>query len=240
MWEGNAVSKEEASLWASQLFFSGRCCTTQSYQSTFSSVVSASNNIATYLCSHAQAHYCLSGCDTSDSYGKKLLLFLKWKWMEAKVVWRYSIVPSEKTKAESLTLIFLCVAHQAVAYYYHGLVLDKGGEPANHISAVCCLSAADDLLSDSKRACLSFCLANPVTRSGTDPTQLIGYINQNACWRDLLPIQLHVGCLLHGVSWKTCTKRSQMSLTRSSKRTGICLSKTRTGKSILHVKYGKF
>jgi len=84
----------------------------------------------------SQAHYCLSGCDTSDSYGKKLLLFLKWKCMEAK----------------------------AVAYYYHGLVLDKGGEPANHISAVCCLSAADDLLSESKRACLSFCLANPVTR----------------------------------------------------------------------------
>ncbi|GJN04789.1 hypothetical protein PR202_ga22361 [Eleusine coracana subsp. coracana] len=83
-----------------------------------------------------QAHYCLSGCDTSDSYGKKLLLFLKWKCMEAK----------------------------AVAYYYHGLVLDKGGEVANHISAVCCLSAADDLLSESKRACLSFCLANPVTR----------------------------------------------------------------------------
>ncbi|GJN25659.1 hypothetical protein PR202_gb13516 [Eleusine coracana subsp. coracana] len=53
---------------------------------------------------------------------------------------------------------------QAVAYYYHGLVLEKGGEVANHISAVCCLSAADDLLSESKRACLSFCLANPVTR----------------------------------------------------------------------------
>uniref|UniRef100_A0ACD5Z1X2 Uncharacterized protein n=1 Tax=Avena sativa TaxID=4498 RepID=A0ACD5Z1X2_AVESA len=84
----------------------------------------------------SQAHYCLSGCDTSDSYGKKLLLFLKWKWMDAK----------------------------AVAYYYHALVLDKGGGPNNHISAVCCLSAADDLLSESKRACLSFCLANPVTR----------------------------------------------------------------------------
>ncbi|XP_066333932.1 uncharacterized protein [Miscanthus floridulus] len=55
----------------------------------------------------SQAHYCLLGCDTSDSYGKKLLLFLKWKCMEAK----------------------------AVAYCYHGLVLDKGGEPANHISA---------------------------------------------------------------------------------------------------------
>lgn len=84
----------------------------------------------------SQAHYCLSGCDTSDSYGKKLLLFLKWKTMDAK----------------------------AVAYYYHALVLDKGGEPSNHISAVCCLSAADDLLAESKRACLSFCLANPITR----------------------------------------------------------------------------
>ena len=65
-------------------------------------------------------------------------------------------------------LMLICyLAHQAVAYYYHGLVLDKGGEPANHISAVCCLSAADDILSDSKRACLSFCLANPVTRYDT-------------------------------------------------------------------------
>lgn len=39
-----------------------------------------------YFLIFAQAHYCLSGCDTSDSYGKKLLLFLKWKCMEAKVV----------------------------------------------------------------------------------------------------------------------------------------------------------
>ncbi|OAY66998.1 hypothetical protein ACMD2_04976 [Ananas comosus] len=84
----------------------------------------------------SQAHYCLSGCDTSDAYGKKLLLFIKWKYLEAK----------------------------AAAYYYHGLVLDKGSEPSNHISAVCCLCAADELLIDSKRACLSFCLASPVTR----------------------------------------------------------------------------
>jgi hypothetical protein len=68
-----------------------------------------------------------------------------------------------------LTCHLFNLANQAVAYYYHGLVLDKGGEAANHISAVCCLSAADDLLSDSKRACLSFCLANPVTRSDTSP-----------------------------------------------------------------------
>nr|CAD1820119.1 unnamed protein product [Ananas comosus var. bracteatus] len=84
----------------------------------------------------SQAHYCLSGCDTSDAYGKKLLLFIKWKYLEAK----------------------------AAAYYYHGLVLDKGSEPSNHISAVCSLCAADELLIDSKRACLSFCLASPVTR----------------------------------------------------------------------------
>lgn len=50
----------------------------------FSSVDTASNNIL--LLTYAQAHYCLSGCDTSDSYGKKLLLFLKWKCMEAKVI----------------------------------------------------------------------------------------------------------------------------------------------------------
>ncbi|XP_072981552.1 uncharacterized protein [Typha angustifolia] len=84
----------------------------------------------------SQAHYCLSGCDTSDSYGKKLLLFIKWKYLEAK----------------------------AAAFYYHGLVLDKGSEPINHVSAVCCFCAADELLIDSKRACLSFCLAVPVTR----------------------------------------------------------------------------
>ncbi|CAD6256953.1 unnamed protein product [Miscanthus lutarioriparius] len=122
----------------------------------------------------SQAHYCLSGCDTSDSYGKKLQLFLKWKCMEAK----------------------------AVAYYYHGLVLDKGGEPANHISAVCCLSAADDLLSDSKRACLSFCLANPVTR---------------------VPPPWGVMKNMH--------KKIPDVNTRSFKCMGICLSKTRIGKS---------
>ena len=48
-----------------------------------------------YFLIFAQAHYCLSGCDTSDSYGKKLLLFLKWKCMEAKVFWRHSIILSE-------------------------------------------------------------------------------------------------------------------------------------------------
>lgn len=84
----------------------------------------------------AQAHYCLTGCHTSDGSGKKLLLFLQWKYLEAK----------------------------AAAYYYHGLVLDKGTAPTDHVGAVYCLFASEELLRDSKRACLSFCLASPVTR----------------------------------------------------------------------------
>ncbi|XP_077228918.1 endosomal targeting BRO1-like domain-containing protein isoform X2 [Tasmannia lanceolata] len=84
----------------------------------------------------AQAHYCLSGCITVG-YGKKHLLFIKWKYLEAK----------------------------AAAYYYHGLILDKGNESSDCISSVCCLLAADELLIDSKKTCLSFCLAVPVTRA---------------------------------------------------------------------------
>ncbi|KAF8390711.1 hypothetical protein HHK36_025238 [Tetracentron sinense] len=85
----------------------------------------------------AQAHCCLSGCNISHEHGKKHLLFIKWKYLEAK----------------------------AAAYYYHGLIVDKGSEPSSHISAVCCFLAANELLTDSKKACLSFCLAVPVTRA---------------------------------------------------------------------------
>ncbi|KAA8548274.1 hypothetical protein F0562_004465 [Nyssa sinensis] len=84
-----------------------------------------------------QAHYCLSGCNIDHGYGKKHLLFIKWKYLEAK----------------------------AAAYYYHGLILDKGTEPSCHISAVCCFLAAEELLSECKKVCLSFCLAVPVTRA---------------------------------------------------------------------------
>ncbi|KAJ3671825.1 hypothetical protein LUZ60_007904 [Juncus effusus] len=84
----------------------------------------------------SQAHYILLGCDTSDSYGKKLLLFIKWKFLEAK----------------------------AAAYYYHGLTVDKSNEPNCHVSAVYCLCAAEDLLTESKRVSLSFCLSTPLTR----------------------------------------------------------------------------
>ncbi|EEF49378.1 BRO1 domain-containing protein BROX homolog [Ricinus communis] len=85
----------------------------------------------------SQAYHCLSGCDMNNENGKKRLLFIKWKFLESK----------------------------AAAYYYHGLILDKGNEPACHISAVCCFLAAEGLLQESKKACLSFCLAAPVTRS---------------------------------------------------------------------------
>ncbi|KAK7826693.1 hypothetical protein CFP56_031998 [Quercus suber] len=87
----------------------------------------------------SQAYHRLSECvmDTNNGYGKKLLWFIKWKFLEAK----------------------------AAAYYYHGLILDKGNEPSCHVSAVCCFLAAEEILSECKKACLSFCLATPVTRA---------------------------------------------------------------------------
>lgn len=53
---------------------------------------------------------------------------------------------------------------QAAAFYYHGLILDKGSEPNSHVSAASCIFVAEELLIDSKRASLSFCLAVPVNR----------------------------------------------------------------------------
>ncbi|XP_061352404.1 uncharacterized protein LOC133297308 [Gastrolobium bilobum] len=85
----------------------------------------------------SQAYHCLSGCDFNQGHGKKHLRFIKWKFLEAK----------------------------AAAYYYHGLILDKGNEPSSHIGAVSCFLAAEELLAESKKACLSFCLAPPVTRA---------------------------------------------------------------------------
>nr|GEU30844.1 BRO1 domain-containing protein BROX homolog [Tanacetum cinerariifolium] len=85
----------------------------------------------------SQAHYCLSTCDNLNGYGKKHLSFIKWKYLEAK----------------------------AAAYYYHGLITDKGTEPSCHISAVCCFLAAEEILTESKKACLSFCLTLPITRA---------------------------------------------------------------------------
>ncbi|KAG6435095.1 hypothetical protein SASPL_106746 [Salvia splendens] len=85
---------------------------------------------------YAQAHCCLSEKNESNTVLKKQLFFLKWKHLEAK----------------------------AAAYYYHSLILDKGTEPSCHLSAVCCVLAAEELLVESKKACLTFCLAEPITR----------------------------------------------------------------------------
>ncbi|KAL5154373.1 BRO1 domain-containing protein BROX [Glycine soja] len=84
-----------------------------------------------------QAYHCLSGCDINQGHGRKQIRFIKWKFLEAK----------------------------AAAYYYHGLILDKGSEPSIHIGSVSCFLAAEELLAESKKACLSFCLAPPVTRA---------------------------------------------------------------------------
>lgn len=61
-------------------------------------------------------------------------------------------------------LYFFLLCCQAAAYYYHGLILDKGNEPNSSIGAVSCFLAAEELLAESKKASLSFCLAAPVTR----------------------------------------------------------------------------
>ncbi|XP_048433672.1 uncharacterized protein LOC125474251 [Pyrus x bretschneideri] len=85
----------------------------------------------------SQAYNCLSGCDMNNGCEKKHIWFINWKFLESK----------------------------AASYYYHGLILDKGNEPSCHVSAVCCFLAAEELLSESKKACLTFCLAAPVTRA---------------------------------------------------------------------------
>ncbi|KAK2968789.1 hypothetical protein RJ640_028182 [Escallonia rubra] len=96
-----------------------------------------------------QAHYCLSTCNTDQGYGKKQLLFIKWKYLESK----------------------------AAAYYYHGLIVDKGSEPSCHISAVCCFFASEELLAESKKVFLSFCLTAPVTR-GAPPWGAMNHLSK--------------------------------------------------------------
>ncbi|KAI9120430.1 hypothetical protein K1719_007463 [Acacia pycnantha] len=85
----------------------------------------------------SKAYHCLLGCDLRQGRRKKHIRFIKWKFLEAK----------------------------AAAYYYHGVILDKGNEPTSHMSAVSCFLASEELLAESKKACLSFCLADPVTNA---------------------------------------------------------------------------
>lgn len=77
---------------------------------------------------YAQTLCCLSGDNNFHRTAKKHLLFIKWKYLEAK----------------------------AAAYYYHGIIIDKGTEPSCHVSAVCCFLAAEELLAESKKSLLKF------------------------------------------------------------------------------------
>lgn len=128
-------------------------------------------------CFHHQAYHCLSNCDTNHGHGKKHLWFIKWKFLEAKVYYIFNSIYIELYLERKLSIKYLIYAidlycsfayNQAAAYYYHGLIMDKGNEPSCHISAVCCFLAAEELLAESKKACLSFCLAAPVTRFGCE------------------------------------------------------------------------
>lgn len=85
----------------------------------------------------SQAHHQLTASEIDeDGAIKKHSLFIRWKYLEAK----------------------------AVAYYFHGMVLGKAKDPSSQVSAMCCFLAAEELISQSKKACLSFCLAAPVNR----------------------------------------------------------------------------
>uniref|UniRef100_A0A5B7BG07 BRO1 domain-containing protein n=1 Tax=Davidia involucrata TaxID=16924 RepID=A0A5B7BG07_DAVIN len=73
----------------------------------------------------------------SNGWGEKHLLFVKWKYIEAK----------------------------ATAYYYHGLILDEGNTEKSHGMAVAALQAADEYLKESKKACEAFNTAPPLSRN---------------------------------------------------------------------------
>uniref|UniRef100_A0A1D1ZBP0 Vacuolar protein-sorting protein BRO1 n=1 Tax=Anthurium amnicola TaxID=1678845 RepID=A0A1D1ZBP0_9ARAE len=84
-----------------------------------------------------QAHDSIMQISFIDGWGAKYLLFIKWKYVEAK----------------------------AAAYYYHGLILDEGNTEKSHGMAVAALQAAEEFLKESKRACEAFNSASPLSRT---------------------------------------------------------------------------
>jgi len=54
--------------------------------------------------------------------------------------------------------------YQAVAYYYHGLILDEGNTEKSHGMAVAALQAADEYFKESKKLCEAFNTAPPLSR----------------------------------------------------------------------------
>ena len=75
----------------------------------------------------------------SDGWGKKHLLFVKWKYVEAK----------------------------SAAYYFHGLILDEGNSEKSHGMAIAALEASEEFLKESKRASEAFHATPPTSRSPT-------------------------------------------------------------------------
>ncbi|TVU29072.1 hypothetical protein EJB05_20615 [Eragrostis curvula] len=74
---------------------------------------------------------------SSDGWGRKHALFVKWKYVESK----------------------------AAAYYFHGLILDEGETEKSHESSIVALKASEEFLNESKRASEAFHAAPPVSRS---------------------------------------------------------------------------
>jgi hypothetical protein len=75
----------------------------------------------------------------SDGWGRKHLLFIKWKYVEAK----------------------------AAAYYFHGLILDEGNTEKSHGMAIAALQASEEFLKESKRVSEAFHSTPPTSRSPT-------------------------------------------------------------------------
>ncbi|XP_062226225.1 uncharacterized protein LOC133924622 isoform X1 [Phragmites australis] len=73
----------------------------------------------------------------SDGWGRKHLLFVKWKYVEAK----------------------------AAAYYFHGLILDEGNTEKSHGMAIAALQASEEFLKESKRVLEAFHATPPTSRS---------------------------------------------------------------------------
>ncbi|MED6133271.1 hypothetical protein PIB30_026856 [Stylosanthes scabra] len=73
----------------------------------------------------------------ANGWGEKHILFVKWKYVEAK----------------------------AAAYYYHGLILDEGNTEKSHGMAVAALQAADEYFRESKKLNESFNAAPPLSRN---------------------------------------------------------------------------
>ncbi|KAF2592388.1 hypothetical protein F2Q70_00045365 [Brassica cretica] len=84
-----------------------------------------------------QAQDNLTNLPLANGWGEKHMLFVKWKYVEAK----------------------------AAAYYYHGLILDEGNTEKSHGMAVAALQAADECFKESKKASEAFNASSPTSRT---------------------------------------------------------------------------